>query len=58
MIRPKATENINEMIAIIKSLIEKGYAYETNGDVYFEVEKYKDGYGELSKQNVDDLKSG
>lgn len=58
MIRPKATENINEMIAIIKSLIEKGYAYETNGDVYFEVEKYKDSYGELSKQNVDDLKSG
>lgn len=58
MTRPKATENINEMIEIIKSLIEKGYAYEANGDVYFEVEKYKDGYGELSKQNVDDLKSG
>lgn len=58
MIRPKATENINEMIEIISSLIEKGYAYESNGDVYFEVEKYKDGYGELSKQKIEDLKSG
>ena len=37
MIRPKATENINEMIEIIKSLVDKGYAYESNGDVYFEV---------------------
>ena len=34
MIRPKATENINEMIEIIKSLVDKGYAYESNGDVY------------------------
>lgn len=58
MIRPKATENINEMIEIISSLIEKGYAYESNGDVYFEVEKYKDGYGKLSKQKIEDLKSG
>ena len=58
MIRPKATENINEMIEIIKSLVDKGYAYESNGDVYFEVNKYKDGYGELSKQNIEDLESG
>lgn len=58
MIRPKATENINEMIEIISSLIKKGYAYESNGDVYFEVEKYKDGYGKLSKQKIEDLKSG
>ena len=34
MIRPKATENINEMIEIIQSLVDKGYAYESNGDVY------------------------
>lgn len=58
MIRPKATENINEMIEIISSLIKKGYAYESNGDVYFEVEKYRDGYGKLSKQKIEDLKSG
>ena len=58
MIRPKATENINEMIEIIQSLVDKGYAYESNGDVYFEVNKYKDGYGELSKQNIEDLESG
>lgn len=58
MIRPKATENIKEMIEIISSLIEKGYAYESNGDVYFEVDKYKDGYGVLSKQKIEDLKSG
>ncbi|MDY4011700.1 MAG: cysteine--tRNA ligase [Fusobacterium gastrosuis] len=58
MTRPKATDNIDGMIEIISSLIEKGYAYESNGDVYFEVEKYKDGYGELSKQKIEDLKSG
>ena len=58
MIRPKATENIKEMIEIISSLMEKGYAYESNGDVYFEVDKYKDGYGVLSKQKIEDLKSG
>lgn len=58
MIRPKATENIVEMIEIIQSLIDKGYAYESNGDVYFEVKKYKEGYGELSKQNIEDLESG
>lgn len=58
MIRPKATENIEEMIEIIKSLVDKGYAYESNGDVYFEVKKYRDGYGELSKQNIEDLESG
>ena len=58
MIRPKATEHIGDMIEIIQNLIEKGYAYEAEGDVYFNVEKYKDGYGALSKQNVEDLKSG
>jgi cysteinyl-tRNA synthetase len=58
MIRPKATENIGEMIKLIKTLIEKGYAYESQGDVYFDVEKYKEEYGILSKQNIEDLKSG
>ena len=58
MVRPKATEHIGEMIKIIKSLIEKGYAYESQGDVYFEVEKYKDGYLALSHQNIEDLRSG
>lgn len=58
MTRPKATDNIDGMIDIIESLIEKGYAYESNGDVYFEVKKYKDCYGELSKQNIEDLESG
>ena len=58
MIRPKATDNIDGMINIIKSLVDKGYAYESNGDVYFEVKKYKEGYGELSKQNIEDLESG
>lgn len=58
MIRPKATEYIGEMIELIEILIEKGYAYEVEGDVYFNVEKYKKNYGELSKQNIEDLNSG
>lgn len=58
MIRPKATEHIGGMIKIIKTLIEKGYAYESEGDVYFNVEAYKDGYLALSHQNLEDLKSG
>lgn len=58
MIHPKATEYIDEMIRLVEILIDKGYAYETDGDVYFCVEKYKNSYGELSKQNVEDLQSG
>ncbi|SJZ84668.1 cysteinyl-tRNA synthetase [Cetobacterium ceti] len=58
MIRPKATENIGEMIKIIKKLINDGYAYESQGDVYFNVEKYKNEYGVLSKQSIEDLQSG
>lgn len=58
MIRPKATEYIGEMIEIIESLIEKGYAYSVKGDVYFNVEKYKENYGELSKQNTEELSIG
>ena len=57
MIRPKATENIGEMIKMIKDLESKGYAYAVDGDVYFEVEKYED-YAALSHHNIEDLKSG
>ena len=54
---PKATECINEMIKLIEKLIENGFAYEVQGDVYFRVKKFKD-YGKLSKQPLDDIKSG
>ena len=56
-IEPFATKNLGEMISIVKDLIEKGYAYESNGDVYFRVKKFKD-YGYLSKQPIDQLESG
>lgn len=54
---PKATENIDEIINIVKTLEDKGYAYESNGDVYFRTRKF-DEYGKLSKQPIDDLESG
>ena len=54
---PKATENIDEIIEIIKSLEEKGYAYAVDGDVYYRTLKFK-GYGKLSHQPIDDLQSG
>ena len=54
---PKATEEIDGMIAMISTLIEKGYAYEKNGTVYFSTRKFKD-YGKLSHKNLDDLRSG
>lgn len=54
---PKATENIGEIISIIKTLIEKGYAYETDGDVYFSPSKFE-GYGKLSHQPLEDLEAG
>lgn len=56
-INPKATENIDAIIQIISTLIEKGYAYETQGDVYFSTEKFKD-YGKLSHQPLEDLEAG
>ena len=58
MIRPRATEYIEEMQEIIKKLVAEGYAYEVNGDVYFEVEKDKDDYGCLSHQDISNLKAG
>ena len=54
---PKATEHIQEMIAMTKSLVKKNFAYEKNGHVYFSVISFKD-YGKLSNKNLDDLKSG
>jgi cysteinyl-tRNA synthetase len=54
---PKATEFINEMINLCERLIEKGYAYEKDGDVYFRVRAFKD-YGKLSHRSIDDLLSG
>ena len=56
-INPKATENIDAIIQIISTLIEKGYAYEAQGDVYFRTEKFKD-YGKLSHQPLEDLEAG
>ncbi|BAI80314.1 cysteinyl-tRNA synthetase [Deferribacter desulfuricans SSM1] len=54
---PKATEFIDEMIKLCEKLIEKGYAYVVDGDVYYRVEKFKD-YGKLSKRNLDELLAG
>ena len=56
-INPKATENIDAIIQIISTLIEKGYAYEAQGNVYFSTEKFKD-YGKLSHQPLEDLEAG
>ena len=54
---PKATENIGQIIKLVKTLIEKGYAYEVNGDVYYRTLKFKD-YGKLSHQPIEELRSG
>ena len=54
---PKATENIGEIIDIVSTLIEKGYAYEANGDVYFSTKKFNE-YGKLSHQPLEDLEAG
>ena len=54
---PQATKEIPDMIAMVETLIEKGYAYEVNGTVYFRTRKFSD-YGKLSKKNIDDLRAG
>ena len=54
---PKATENIDEIISIVSALIEKGYAYAVDGDVYFSTKKYHE-YGKLSHQPLEDLEEG
>ena len=55
--RPKVTENMDEIIDIIKKLIENGFAYEKDGNVFFKVKKYED-YGKLSNQKIDELETG
>lgn len=56
-VNPRATEFINQIIDFVKALIEKGYAYEVDGDVYFSTKKFS-GYGKLSGQNLEDLQAG
>ncbi len=56
-VHPRATEHMQEIINLVKTLQDKGFAYEVNGDVYFDTEKDK-GYGKLSGQNLEDLEAG
>lgn len=56
-IHPKATENMQQIIELVQTLIDKGYAYESNGDVYYRTLKFKD-YGKLSHQPLEDLQAG
>ncbi len=54
---PKATETMDEIISIVSGLVEKGFAYEVNGDVYFSTKKFSE-YGKLSHQPLEDLEAG
>ncbi|MBN1678597.1 MAG: cysteine--tRNA ligase [Candidatus Thermoplasmatota archaeon] len=54
---PKASETMPDIIAMVRGLVEKGYAYESNGSVYFSVRRAKE-YGKLSGQKLDDLQTG
>jgi cysteinyl-tRNA synthetase len=54
---PKATEHMAEIIKLVETLIQKGFAYPVDGDVYFQVEKYQ-AYGRLSKRKLEDLQAG
>ena len=56
-VHPRATENIDAIIDIIEKLIEKGYAYEKNGDVYYRTRKFAE-YGKLSHMPIEDLEAG
>ena len=56
-VNPRATEYISQIIDFVKELIDKGYAYESNGDVYFSTKTFK-SYGKLSGQNLEDLQAG
>ena len=56
-VHPKATENIDEIIDIVSTLIDKGYAYAVDGDVYFSPSKFKE-YGKLPHQPLEDLEAG
>ena len=56
-VEPRATEHIPEMIQLISTLMQKGYAYPGGGDIFFSVKKFKD-YGKLSKRNLEDMQAG
>ncbi|MEY8749056.1 cysteine--tRNA ligase [Alkalicoccobacillus gibsonii] len=56
-IHPRVTETISDIVEFIEKLEQKGYAYESGGDVYFRTRKFKE-YGKLSSQSIDDLQSG
>lgn len=56
-VHPRATENIDAIQTLISTLVEKGYAYEANGDVYFRAKKFAE-YGKLSHQPLEDLEAG
>ncbi len=56
-LNPRVTENMNEIIAFIQELVDKDYAYENGGDVFFRTNKFAD-YGKLSHQNIDELQLG
>lgn len=56
-VNPRATEYIDDIIEFVSALIEKGYAYEVDGDVYFRTKKFKD-YGKLSGKNLEELQVG
>ena len=56
-VHPRATENIDAIINLVKTLIDKGHAYESDGDVYFSAKSFKD-YGKLSHQPLDELEAG
>ena len=57
-IAPKATELIPEMIESVRTIYDKGYAYDVDGDVYFDMAKGKDWFGTLKHQSIDDMRSG
>lgn len=57
-ITPKATEEIPDMIEAVKTIVDKGLAYEVDGDVYFDIEKGKQWFGTLKHQSIDDMRSG
>jgi cysteinyl-tRNA synthetase len=56
-VHPKVTDTIEDIIAFIEVLVNKGYAYASHGDVYFDIKRFE-AYGKLSKQNMDDLEMG
>lgn len=54
---PKVSEHMQEIIEVVQKLVDKGFAYEVNGDVYYSVERFED-YGKLSGRSLDDMKAG